>query len=56
MIAAMVTPDRRFKVLVHENQTAELSDERGQLVIGRTTLSRVTDWLAEQGYDELVRE
>lgn len=56
VIAAMVTPDRRYKILIHEDQTAELSEERGALVLGRTTLSRITDWLAEQGYDELVRE
>lgn len=52
----MVTPDRKYKILVHEDQTAEICEERGQLVMSRTMLSRVTDWLAEQGYDELVRE
>lgn len=52
----MVTPDRKYKVLIHEDQTAELSEERGAQVIGRTTLSRITDWLAEHGYDDLIRE
>jgi hypothetical protein len=59
VVAAMRTSDGKYRVYLHEDQTAELCEVRGKtnlLVLGRSPLNRVTDWLAEKGYEELEAE
>jgi hypothetical protein len=50
------TRDGHWRVYLHDDQTAELVDERGRVVMGRTPMYRITDRLAELGYgpDDLV--
>jgi hypothetical protein len=45
------TTDGRVGVLVHEDQTAELCDERGPIILGRSPMHTVGAQLVELGYD-----
>lgn len=59
VVSSARTPDGRYRVYLHEDQTAEVCEVRGHsnvVVLGRSPLHRVTDWLAEKGYEELVSE
>jgi hypothetical protein len=38
-------------VLLHEDQTAELCDERGRIIVGRSPMHGVGAHLVELGYD-----
>lgn len=44
-------------MLLHEDQTAELCDDRGRIIIGRSPLHKISAKLVELGYDivDLVR-
>jgi len=54
----MITRDRRYRVMVHDDQTAELWYRGGYRIIGRVRFPRVTDQLVALGYgvEDLVRD
>jgi hypothetical protein len=59
VVGSVQTRDGKYRVYLHEDQTAELCEVRGRsnhTVIGRSPLPRITDWLAEKGYEELLPE
>lgn len=49
VVRCYVTRDKRYRVLVHEDQTAELCHANGQTITGRVVLYRVTDRLVALG-------
>jgi len=58
VVCCMITRDRRYRVMVHDDQTAELWYRGGYRIIGRVRFPRVTDQLVALGYgvEDLVRD
>lgn len=53
------TPDGKYRVYRHEDQTAELCEIRGKsniTMIGRSPLYVIMGWLVEHSYEELIKE
>lgn len=50
VLAAMRTGDGAWRILVHEDQTAELADAKGHLIMGRVAMFRIGERLAALGY------
>jgi hypothetical protein len=46
----MRTGDGAWRILVHEDQTAELADAKGHLIMGRVAMFRIGERLAALGY------
>ncbi len=58
VIRHYVTRDRRYRVFLHEDQTAELCHANGQQITGRVVLHVVADRLVTLGVglDDLIED
>jgi hypothetical protein len=45
------TSDGQYGVLLHEDQTGELVDDRGRVIVHRTLMHKIGAKLAELGYE-----
>ena len=56
VVRGVHTRDRRWRLLIHHDQSAELIDERGNIVLCRVPMYQIGERLAELGVssDDLV--
>lgn len=54
----MRTRDGRYRVYLHHDHTAELSDQTGKIILSRTQMYRISQYLAELGIkgDDLIED